>query len=559
MVAADWEDPLPDRTSRPAEGDRPSYELPNSYGPALNPWPDDLDDTPAVRLREIDDDSPAPDDRPSGDGTLDHTAVATTTIAPPPNTRNDGNLGDNDAVNARFWKRGAATTETLGAPPPEEGPESVARSRREIREHREREQQRRKPKRWRRRIIALVVVALLTPVGVSYVHALQRPGIDTIGVRTVEWIRDHGGNGIVNTIERWWYTNNPPPVGGKPRAIHVQGTTGEVTTPTKPNTPTTLPRAQRLTPPTARVATPAAVVEPNEGVWAPTGRLVGGAPAVYSTYVRPDAAHTSYYTALMWLDTKLLRAAYVPGLQEPSGAPNPWGAQVPGDQRESLVAAFNSGFKMDSARGGVWIDGQEIKHLVDGAASLVIFKDGSATVGKWGRDVGGGTNITAVRQNLELIVDNGQLNPLLQESDNIAFGATLGGNVFVWRSGVGVDANGGLIYAGGPAMSITALARTLQAAGAVNAMELDINTDWVSAYTYAHADPSNTTSPIVGTKLLDSMSHGGDRYLQPGERDFFAFFGNPKPEAPVTTTTTTKPGTSSTPGSTTSSSSTAPK
>jgi hypothetical protein len=211
---------------------------------------------------------------------------------------------------------------------------------------------------------------------------------------------------------------------------------------------------------------------------------------------------------------------------------------------------------MDSAIGGVWLDGQEVKHLVDGAASLVVFKDGSATVGQWGRDVGGGTNITAVRQNLELIVNNGQLNPKMQESDNQAFGATLGGNVFVWRSGVGVDANGGLIYAGGPAMSITALARTLQAAGAVQAMELDINTDWVSAYTYAHADPNDTSSPIVGTKLLDSMSHGGDRYLQPGERDFFAFFGDPKPEVPVTTT---KPGTSSTSTSSSSTSTTTRK
>ena len=55
-------------------------------------------------------------------------------------------------------------------------------------------------------------------------------------------------------------------------------------------------------------------------------------------------------------------------------------------------------------------------------------------------------------------------------------------------------------------------------------MELDINTDWVSAYTYSSeslVDPAQVT----GTKLLPEMVRGGDRYLVPGERDFFSFFG----------------------------------
>ena len=67
-----------------------------------------------------------------------------------------------------------------------------------------------------------------------------------------------------------------------------------------------------------------------------------------------------------------------------------------------------------------------------------------------------------MRQNLELLVDNGQLNPAVDENDTSVSGATLGNNVFVWRSGVGVDANGALIYAGGPAMSVLSVAKTLQ-------------------------------------------------------------------------------------------------
>ena len=63
--------------------------------------------------------------------------------------------------------------------------------------------------------------------------------------------------------------------------------------------------------------------------------------------------------------------------------------------------------------------------------------------------------------------------------------------------------------------------------------------------TYSPADPSNPSSPTVGKKLLVNMSRGGDRYLQPGERDFFAFLASPhyvtvpttNPRGSATTTT----------------------
>jgi hypothetical protein len=87
--------------------------------------------------------------------------------------------------------------------------------------------------------------------------------------------------------------------------------------------------------------------------------------------------------------------------------------------------------------------------------------------------------------------------------------------VLVWRSGVGVDANGGLIYAAGPDLSAVSLADVLVAAGAVRAMELDINAPWVSYYLYR---------PEPAQKLLPDMRHGPQRYLEPCERDFFAVF-----------------------------------
>ena len=71
-------------------------------------------------------------------------------------------------------------------------------------------------------------------------------------------------------------------------------------------------------------------------------------------------------------------------------------------------------------------------------------------------------------------------------------------------------------------------------------MEMDINTDWVSAFTYVHAEPRRyPATRSMGVKLLDNMSHDGSQYLQPSSRDFFAFTADAKVLAPTPTTTTT--------------------
>jgi hypothetical protein len=371
-----------------------------------------------------------------------------------------------------------------------------------------------------RRVTAVVLVALLVPTVWSYYRSMTSPGTDPVSARSVEWLKDHGMTGVVNDVEHWWYTHNPPPVGGKPKhgLPHAQALGGSAHA--KKTAPAAVVPAH-LPPPTNMqplVTTPL----PGEGVWTPTGRTVEGLPAVYTAYFRPDAFHTSLVASAMWMDTTLLNTVLVPGLQEPGG-PNPWGGQVPLGQRAALVAAFNSGFTAAASEGGYYNFGQMIHPLVPGGASFVINTDGKPNVGVWGRDFTMGPGIASVRQNLSLLVDNGQLEPGLATDANGKWGGTVGNNVFVWRSGVGVDAHGGLVYVAGPGLSVPSLAILLQRAGAVRAMELDINSDWVSAYTYQQTDPNNPYA-VNGVKLLPAMERTDDRYLVPGERDFFALF-----------------------------------
>ncbi len=352
-------------------------------------------------------------------------------------------------------------------------------------------------------------------VGWSLGHALVRPGHDPLGTKFVEWVRDHGGSGTVDQIESWWYSGHQPSKGGTPKG-GIPKVAAPVAT-RKSSVPTTAP--------TTLPATPTAVVPfvsnplPGEGVWQPTGKLVNGTPAVYQTFVRPDAVHTSLLAGIVRLDQRSLRTALYNGLDVPGGGPWQHGASVaPGDDA-ALVAAFNGGFRLDASRGGYFTEGRTVRPLVDGRASIVIDRNGTATVGAWNRDASMNPDVSSVLQNLDLVVDGGTPVPGLLANDNSRWGATLGGAVFVWRSGVGVDAKGNLIYVAGQ-LDIVSLANVLARAGAVRAMELDINSEWVSAYVYQGTTPTD----IAGVKLLGSIQRPANRYLQSGTRDFFALF-----------------------------------
>ena len=138
---------------------------------------------------------------------------------------------------------------------------------------------------------------------------------------------------------------------------------------------------------------------------------VDGLPAVYETMLRPDAIHTSYVVGVAWMDTKLLKATLYSGSQIPGGGPFTHSAPISPTDAGTLVAAFNAGFMMSDANGGYFTDNRTVLPLRAGAASFVVFKNGSSTVGQWGRDVTMGPNVVSVRQNLDLLVDNGQVVP----------------------------------------------------------------------------------------------------------------------------------------------------
>jgi hypothetical protein len=204
---------------------------------------------------------------------------------------------------------------------------------------------------------------------------------------------------------------------------------------------------------------------------------------------------------------------------EPGAGPWTNQAPIPNTLRPDLLAAFNSGFKMRDARGGYYADGRTARPLVPGAATMVISPNGVPNIGQWGRDFTLGPSVAFARQNLALIVDGGQ--PVADlATGNAKWGSTVGNAVYVWRSGAGITADGAIVYAAGNGLSASTLAAVLTRAGAVRAMELDINSTWVDYFTYG----PNLLGGISVYKLLPDMRPSTNNYLTASSRDFIAVF-----------------------------------
>lgn len=94
----------------------------------------------------------------------------------------------------------------------------------------------------------------------------------------------------------------------------------------------------------------------------------------------------------------------------------------------------------------------------------------------------------------------------------------MGGSITTFRSALGISEDGlTLYYAAGPDLTLPALTRALKAAGAYQAIQLDINEWWV------HFDAiQSLTNRLHAVPLFDSMKGQSDqRYLTGFLRDVF--------------------------------------
>jgi Phosphodiester glycosidase len=372
--------------------------------------------------------------------------------------------------------------------------------------------ERRRP-RWRR-WIALGTLVPLAVATFSYTTTMLRPSSLPLRVRSVEWLRQHHGNWLVDEVEHVYYGWLEAPRPGGPQLATLP-TVGLASprAPARTRVGSVVPRASAWPP---RIMPVFANPLPGEGIWHPTGPPVSGGPPVLVTTFRPERDFPRLVAYVAWFDHTRTQLAYYPGRYEPPSAPVRGPMMVPYDQRSRLLATFNAGFIYTDGLNGSSINGREYEPLKDGNATLIGYRDGRVDIRTWTGGPNAGPGVAFARQSLPLIVRDGKLSPALNNGTD--WGFTLGNAVRVWRTGVGIDARGNLIFAAADDQTVETLARILQRAGAVRAMQFDINPEWPTLITYTH---EHGLEPM---KVVPNDQQPATRYLVPDDRDFFAVY-----------------------------------
>ena len=372
---------------------------------------------------------------------------------------------------------------------------------------------------WRRarRVVLFACLFCLGVAALSWLPAVSGNRNLNLSIASVEWLRGHGGNPIATQIENWYYQLNEPEKGGPaltslPRvgdgtAARVEAEGGEGSGKAAPFSP---PDVNPLIHPKL----------PGEGVWQKAGAKVGPEPPVLLTTFRSDPEYPQFVAGVAWMSAPRTELVYTPGTAEPPEPLEDRGSgEVPPGMRKRLVATFNGGFPLETSNAGLIYRGKVRETMVDGIATVVGYRGGGFDIVKWESGTKVPKNVWFAKQNLPPIIYEGKLNPNL--SDGPEWGETVNNATRVWRSGLGIDAHGNLMYAAANYQTVESLAKVLQRAGAVRAIELDINEDWTSFISYRHpgsGEPSN---------LLPEMYRSPERYLVPDERDFFAVYLKP--------------------------------
>jgi hypothetical protein len=253
----------------------------------------------------------------------------------------------------------------------------------------------------------------------------------------------------------------------------------------------------------------------GEGVWVPTEYTSPPfhLPRVAKTFLRPDPVRPYAIVTLLQFDIRFIALHLVAGTAEPGGPRGVAGSgriPVADQQSNALLAAFNGGFKYADGQYGMQVNGTVYVPPQPRAATIAVTKEGHILLGAWGADPqlrSGNTDLVAWRQNASLLIDHGVINSLA--NDGAAWGGTILNNTYTWRSALGMTASGTLLYAAGNSLSALTLGQALHAAGAVMAMQTDINPFWVRAFLYNR----DTHGMLQITKLNPGMQGSGSEYL----------------------------------------------
>jgi hypothetical protein len=259
----------------------------------------------------------------------------------------------------------------------------------------------------------------------------------------------------------------------------------------------------------------------GEGAWTPYIQDANRAKVAYRTFLQPDPQRPYAVVGVVAFDLTRIHLHYVVGTKEPrllGGHKAP--GIIPAADRVSgiLLAAFNGGFRTINGHFGVMYKGSVLIAPILNMGTVALYRDGSIRIGEWGNDLKYSKDMVTYRQNCALMVHNGLVNPLVYDNSVNDWGSTIKGSGVTSRSGLGISQDGKVLYYfAGPSLTMPALAKAMQDAGAYQAMQLDINNAKVYFSSFKFDNGQLVAIPL----LPQNMIYDINRYLGPSSRDFF--------------------------------------
>ncbi len=275
-------------------------------------------------------------------------------------------------------------------------------------------------------------------------------------------------------------------------------------------------------PPSARSAAA------GDGTWRRLGatsagdRAAAGRSVLVVTTVHPHPVSRFDSVTLAAIDLRHAALHFMAGKDDPGAeALDPPAGVIPEADQDKLLAVFNGGFLPRHGRWGMMVQGRELVPPRADGCTVGLYRDGAVRIRPWAALESRSGTMSAYRQTPPCLIDSGKLHPALSAGNERLWGGRDPKRKTRRRSALGIDESGRvLLYAMGTEVGPLLLAQAMRHAGAVDAVQLDINWSWTRFLLYGQPSPGGRLQ--VTSTLIPKMTHSSKGYLErAGHRDFF--------------------------------------
>lgn len=253
----------------------------------------------------------------------------------------------------------------------------------------------------------------------------------------------------------------------------------------------------------------------------PGERVSEGEVAVVRTVVHPHRLSRFVTVTVVAIDLSRVEPFWVPGTDDPKLDELPTSVTpglIPAAHHDDLLVVTNGGFAPRHGRWGMGTAGTTLVDPREDGCTITVSDEGRVAILPWPEVENPGA-LRAWRQTPPCLLDDGALHPNLERGALRIWAGRDPNRKTRRRSALGLDASGRILFYGmGVETEPDELARGMKAAGASDAVELDINYSWTKFLVFG-GDPLTITST-----LIEDMKHSRRGYVEKSAfRDFFYF------------------------------------